>query len=233
MAEILSSDDVDALFTLIYWLRDQPVQTSEGAGLLRSQEVLRRTKALNDVHEFAPSVARPMRPSRGPNNLTDHIAATARSMDRWFTVGDPPAVLPMASIQFKLIAAKAEALEKAFLGVVCRHFGDQFGVRYRVLVDRATECGVYPLLEVTKAPLATTGSSSDHFDDDVTEATARSELPAAALRPKTTLMDRSRFASAPEGARVDQTRRARNALFEKKPPSVMTRLWDIFNTREP
>ena len=245
MTESLNSDDVEALFTLIYLLKDTPVQAEEAAGLLREQ-TRRRATVLNDAREFAPRAsAQPPRSRRGANELADHIVAANQALDRWFSLGDPPPALPLVSIQFKLIAAEAEALERAFLAVVCRHFGAAVGDRYQVLLDRATECSVYPLAEEVAGQLDVPSEPGERaaglfedssLDDEGTDGTGtaraeriQAEPPPATPRPKTRSADRVTFAPLPDGPRVDQARRAREALFESPVSPAPKRLWGLFD----
>ena len=158
-------------------------------------------------------------------------------------MGDPPAALPFASILFKLIGAEAEALELAYLVVVCRHFGEEFGDRYRVLLDRATECGVYPVPELvdpeepSAARAAPKGLFNDFsLDDDATGQTAEAPeaewrlAPVVTPKEKIKLLDRTRHVPPPAGPLVDQTRLAREALYETRDRPARRAFWRLIDS---
>ena len=240
MTQSLDREDVEALFALIYWLKDWPVQTREAAAVLRAQEARRGETSVRDAREFTLRPGgRKQLTAVGPrvrgaasafNDLGAQIATVAQALDDWFALGEPPPALPLVGILFHLIAAEAESLEMAFLAVFCRHFGAEFGERYGVLLERATACGVYPLageiagLEDVEPRARSAGPFDDfslddnnHADDvaasrsvSVPEAVSAQRAPV--LRPANRLQP----TPAPDTPRANHARKAREALFETR-----------------
>ena len=112
----LASGDVEALFALIYLLRDTPVQAGQAAAGLRAQHA---KVWLRPIGAKSTGGATTRKPSRD-DNLSAQVETLRQALKRWFSAGDLPPSLAPTLIQFMLITAKVETFEKAFLAAFCQ-----------------------------------------------------------------------------------------------------------------
>jgi len=144
----LATADVEALFALIYELKDMRVERRNEAAARRMVHEAQRKKSMKreqpDRSGEQSSNGLSAYPS-GRRDLGVQVAALSKALHIWITTGEPPPPTSPTFIQLILIAAGADALEKAFLAAFCYHFGADYAERDGVLVDRARELAVYPL----------------------------------------------------------------------------------------
>lgn len=143
----LATADVEALFALIYELKDMRVERRNEAAARRMVHEAQRKKSMKreqpDRSGEQSSNGLSAYPS-GRRDLGVQVAALCKALHIWITTGEPPPPTPPTLIQLILIAAGADALEKAFLAAFCYHFGADYAERYGVLVDRRRLCRRLP-----------------------------------------------------------------------------------------
>ena len=228
----LAPTDVEALFGLIYELRDLPVLNGQAADALHAESEARRRSGFPSemLKASQRSTSSPKRLSRYPGDGKDlgvQVEALRVALRRWVTVGELPPSISATLIQFILITAKAEALEKAFLATFCYHFGDVYSESYVVVVDRALELGVYPLPMSTAAKELLTAEPTDlksqalfedfRIEEDSSPSSENSEAEAEEAAPTISeAVDvRDRFSDAEADANLRRTgRRGAEAIDE-------------------
>ncbi|GHA26541.1 hypothetical protein GCM10007989_22920 [Devosia pacifica] len=108
----VSEAAINALFAVIYRLRDTPPLTPGAAQALREQA--RQSDAVDTLAETGLKA--------DGDELLTQISRVDAGLDRWFTFGEKPSTYPVNQVAYLLRHSGKRELERAFLAVWRLHF---------------------------------------------------------------------------------------------------------------